>query len=181
MKKKVYLLLFLAVNISVSAQKENTYYKEIDVKLANKQFTDFKIDIPENWFSYNTDPGMMAHSPNEFKGRVSPNDLAVSFIVHKKNIKRKNLEKSLKNFLGFQKQFYDKFNYELFEGNHKKYGKYYIVKYAQDTKGGKEIVLLSIFNWKKHIYHLYYSSDEFNYDKYLIAATRMINSFEIKE
>ncbi len=179
MNKKISFLFFLGISFSLSAQKEGNYYKEVGVKVVNSHYATFKIDIPEKWFSYYTDPGMIAHSPNRFKEQVNPNKTSVSFIVHKKNYKRKNIDKSLKSFIRFQNQFYRKFKYKLFEAKHKLYGKYYIVKYSKNTKSSKEIVFVSILNWKKQPYHLYYISNESTFDKYLLVATRMINSFEI--
>lgn len=181
MKQKVFFLLLVGVTFLSYSQVNNDYYKEIDKVLVGKHYSEYKIIIPEKWFSYYTDPGMIAHSPNRFKEEINPNKTSVSFIIHKKNYKRKNVEKSLKSFMRFQNQFYRKFKYKLFEAKHKLYGKYYIVKYSKKTRSGMKIVFASILNWKKQPYHLFYISDESTFDEYLLVATRMINSFEIIE
>ena len=159
----------------------NQYYKEIESSLVNKHYSEYKINVPDNWFSYYTDPGMVAHSPNEFKGNIKPYALSASFIIHKKNYKSKNLGKSLKSFIRRHKNIYPRFKYKLIDANHDLYGKYYIVKYGIKKKKGFEVVMACILNWKKENFVFFYSSIESNFDTYLNDAVEMINSFKIKE
>lgn len=180
MKQKVLLILFLGASLNFYAQKKDNYYTAIDKSLVDKHYSDYKIDIPKDWFSYRTDPGMVAHSPNEFKNKIQPNGFSPSVIIHKKNYKRKNLEKSLKAFLNSQKQFYKNFKYEIFKEKHALYGEYHIVKYGNNRNSKKEIVLVFIFNINRKVFHVFYSSGENDFDKYLKPVIKIINSFKVK-
>ena len=181
MKKKVFLLLFLTFIFNSFSQTNNKYYKEIELSLVKNHYSEYKIKVPDNWFSYYTDPGMLAHSPNEFKGNIKPNALSASFIIHKKNYKRKNLKKSLKSFLRVHKSIYPGFKYKLLEAKHNLYGKYYIIKYGLNKENGIETVMACVFNWKQENYVIFYSSIESGFDKYLKDVIEMISSFEIIE
>ena len=181
MKKKVFLLLFLATQLFSYSQNIDKYYKEIATSLVDLHYSEYKINVPDNWFSYYTDPGMVAHSPNEFKGNIKPNALSNLFIIHKKNYKSKNLDKSLKSFIRFHKDLYPGFKYKLIEAKHNLYGKYYIIKYGVKRKKGLKVIMACVFNWKQENYVIFYSSIESGFDKYLKDVIEMISSFEIIE
>ena len=181
MKKRLIFLFLLSFNVLVSGQENPESYKEINDSLVISHYSKYKIDIPDSWFSYITDPGLVAHSPIEFKDKLKPNDSSVGFIIWKNVFKRKTLEKSLKSFLLRSKGIHPRFKYKLLEAEHKLYGKYYIVKYGINRKEGLEIVMTCILNWKKQNYTFFYSSLEADFDTYLEDAIAMINSFKIKE
>lgn len=177
--KKILFFLFLGTSMLSYSQEKIMYYQEVDTSLVSKHYSKYKIDIPKNWFSYCTDPGMMAHSPIEFKNKLKPTDLFPSIIIHKKSYRKKNIEKSLKSYINMEKQFHNDFKYELFKRSHKLYGKYYVVKQGRYSGKEKEISLTFIFNINRQVYYIFYSADESLYDKYLKEAIDIIQSFKI--
>ncbi|NVK52240.1 MAG: hypothetical protein HWD85_04840 [Flavobacteriaceae bacterium] len=179
-KKIVTLVVLLVTLQSCFSQESKEFYKEIDNGLVKKYYSEYEIKIPNNWFSYSTDPGLVAHSPNEFKNEISPEITAVSFIVRKNIYKRKTAKKSMKSMIKFYKSIFPNFKYELKEFEHKRYGKFYTLKFAKNKNRGKEIVFAAVIHWKNNTYIHFYTSLEKYYEKYLDDAVRMINSFKVR-
>jgi len=181
MKFFLVLLAFYFSIFNTVGQEKEEFYKEVDEKEVREHYLKYSIEVPENWFSYKTDPGLMAHSPNQYKDSIHPHTNVASVIIRTNLYKRKSLEKSLKFFLRSKKKQYGNFNYKLIDVEHKLYGKFYMIRYFELKNKETTINLTSIINWEGTTYCLFYSSRKFNYDKYVLDVLKMINSFKIKE
>ncbi|AQS94173.1 hypothetical protein BXQ17_08910 [Polaribacter sp. BM10] len=179
MKKLIIILLiFIGCKSKENFNKE-TYYKEVSEKEVQKHYKSYTITIPDNWFSYKTDPGLMAHSPNEFKSIIKPNKNQTRFIIRNSFQSSKKIQKNLNQFISNKKKHYTNFEYKLHERNHKTYGKFYVVQYASNENNERVINIVCILKAKNKIYNIYFSGTPKKYDKYLDDAIEMINSFKL--
>lgn len=181
MKKVIIVLLILVGCKSNEGFYKGKFYKQVEEEEVKKHYKDYTIKIPENWFSYHTDPGLMAHSPKEFKNLIKPSNNPIWFIIRNSFQASKKLEKNCKQFISDKKKYYKNFDYVLHEKTHKIYGKYYIVQYATKRNTITIINIDCILKAKNKIYNLYFSGTSEKYDKYLNDALGMINSFALKK
>jgi len=179
MKKYLIFITFLFFASKMTGQQKQEYYKEVDKKSVESYYLRYFVKVPNNWFSYKTDPNLMAHSPIEFKDSINSKGIFPSVIIRKNIFKGRTLEKNLKAFLRFHENTYPKFQYILVEANHKMYGKYYNIKFSLIKKEGIELIMASIFSINKKNYIFFYSSSDSNFDRYLNEVLNMVNSFEI--
>lgn len=180
MKKVIIvLLIFIGCKSSESVYK-GKFYKEVGEKEVKKHYKDYTINIPDNWFSYRTDPGLMAHSPNEFKHIIKPiGSNATWFMIRNSFQSSKKIQKNYKQYISWKKKHYKNFDFELHEKNHEIYGKYYIVHYATTENNETVIHITCLIKAKNKIYNIYFSGISEKYDKYLNDALEMINSFKV--
>lgn len=180
--KKVIIVLFILVGCKSSKDfYKGKFYTEVEEEEVKKHYKEYTVKIPENWFSYRTDPNLMAHSPNEFKNSIKPSNNATWFIIRNSFQASKKLEKNSKQFISNKKKYYKNFYYVLHEKTHKIYGKYYIVQYSTKENNATIINITCVLKAKNKIYNIYFSGTTEKYDKYLDNALEMINSFTLKK
>ena len=171
----VIIVQFLAHNMY--AQKLEAY-KIVSESIVKNYYKDCKIDVPDNWISHTTDPGLIAHTPKKYIDSIAPFSTTPSVIIRKER-KSKDLNHLLKEFLDTRKSYYEIFQYEILNIKHPIYNNCYVVVYDLLEKYGKERIMCFLFNDKRKSFVIYYSSNINFFDDYISDVEKMVNSFRI--
>lgn len=181
MRKYVIIFIFF-LPFTIVGQIKTEYYKEVDMKNVKKHYSNYSIQIPEGWFSYYTDPNLMAHSPNKFKDSISPKKNYPSFIIREGFYKSKSNQKSVKYFIKSQKRRFSNFDYKIEREEHPLYGEFFVVLYKTLSSNNEiEVFFATILNWNKQSYSFFYSSKDNNFGDYIRDVKEIISSFKISK
>ena len=117
--KRIVFLLVLIVSSSCNTTKN---MKMLDASSVEKEFKNHSLEIPETWYSYIESHGLLFHSPKKLKrqGEIYYSNRITVFNEQTS----KNIETVLQDYLTEKKKKNAGFKHELFELNHKIYGKY---------------------------------------------------------
>lgn len=171
----IIIVQFLAHNMY--SQKLEAY-KIVNESIVKKYYKDYKIDVPDNWISHTTDPGLIAHTPKKYKDSIRPFSNTPSLIIRKER-KSKDLNHLLKVFLDTKKSYYGIFQYEILKIKHPIYNNCHVVVYDLLERYGKVRIMCFLFNDKRKSFAIYYSSNIIFFDDHISEVEKMVNSFRI--
>ena len=161
--------------------KKEKILTEIDSTKVIDYQNDYSLKVNKDWYTYFEFHHLLAYSPEVFKNEIKKEIINVYLVLFKDKVKGNNIDDALKEFIKKMNNPYKDFKYKVIEAAHKKYGKYYIVKYGV-KQGDKELTAISTILFHNKInYGFYYLAKNEFFDTYIKDAIQMINSFEIKE
>lgn len=162
----------------------NTYsqkleaYKIVNESIVKNYYKDYKIDVPDNWISHTTDPGLIAHTPKNYKDSIGTFSNTPSLIIRKERRSR-DINHLLKEFLVTKKSYYKIFQYEILKIKHPIYNNCHVVVYETLERNGKVRIMCFLINDKRKSFAIYYSSNIIFFDDHISDVEKMVNSFRI--
>ncbi len=181
MKRIICSVVFIAITGCATLYKKEKILKEIESVAVSSFQEGYSIDIPKHWYAYFEYHHLLAYSPRTMKDEVSKEIINTYLVLFKDKVKSNNLDVALNEYLSKMEKPYKNFKHKVIEANHKKYGKYYLVKYGIKRDTVEFTALSTVLVHEKVNFGFYYLAKNEYFEKHLNDVIEMINSFTIKE
>ncbi len=190
--RKVIYSLFLALFIGCTTIKNVKKFtippvqqEMLDSISLEKEMKTYTLEIPKTWYSYKEVHGHIMHSPKVMQKRNTnfyANNLYVTELSQKET-KAKSIEALFEYYHQKMKGFYPTIDFIPQKLNHKKYGKYYLIKYGNffGNKNRPTTQIDLLFHYKNRNFELSYISENKYYDEFIKGVENIVKSFKIKE
>lgn len=190
MKKILYLSLLAAfvsctalknaVRVGNVSNQQQVFYDNDSLEKAYKTYT---LKIPKNWYSYKEVHGLIMHSPKLMSDRGEDYYVNSFYVLEysTKYCKATNIESLFEFYHKKYKKISPKINFTPKKFIHKKYGEYYLIKFANSWVNLLFTEINILFHYKNRNFILSYRSENKYYEEFIKDVEGIISSFTIKE